>query len=164
MYESSQIASFLAMTIDNLSLSESKRGRVHAIAQSRRLRAIIEDMAEMCATIRADDFGSRHSERVIRDLTNSLFIDLLIKAGPAGTRFEFCFRIKECLIADDAMVNAVLVVIPILSSVRTLGTFFLRNVILLRCEPFTKLGIGGFAFVASGVADSGGRVLLGTRI
>ena len=87
----------------------------------------------MRAAVGADDFGPRHSERVIRDLANRLFIDRLIKARPAGTRFEFCFRIKESLIADDAIVSALVVIIPILSGISTLGTFFLCDVILLTC-------------------------------
>src|SRR5579864_1155358 len=77
-----------------LHLARAGRGRrefqchaVHAIAQARRLRSVVEDVAEMAAAAMARYRGARHAERTIGGLVDR-FVERRPKTRPAGAAFE----------------------------------------------------------------------------
>src|SRR3954471_20404133 len=74
---------------------------VHAVAQPGRLRAVVEDVAEMPAATRAMDLGARHEERVVgRGLDRA--VDWLVEARPTGAGVELGLGGEERLAAGRA--------------------------------------------------------------
>ena len=70
---------------------ELHRRRIHAITQSCRSRAIIEDMAQMRIALAALDLRTRHAKTIVDNFDHILFCNRLPKAGPASAGFEFGF-------------------------------------------------------------------------
>src|SRR6266567_1105529 len=64
---------------------ELQRRRVDAVAQARRLRAVVEDVAEMAATITALHLGTPHAEAAVGFGFDSLLLGRRPKTGPAGS-------------------------------------------------------------------------------
>src|SRR6202035_2508017 len=60
---------------------------VHAVAQARRLRAVVEDVAEMAATASAMHLGAQHAEGPVFRLADRV-LQRLVEARPAGAAFE----------------------------------------------------------------------------
>jgi len=69
-----------------------QRDAVNAVAESSRLRAVIEDMALVTAAAGTVHFGAGHEEFRIGARLHHLWIDRLPEAGPAGAAIEFMFR------------------------------------------------------------------------
>src|SRR5580693_5967838 len=67
---------------------EHQRKTVHAVAQAGRLRAIVEDVAEMAAAATAVNFGAQHAEGAVLGLADGV-LERLIKTRPAGAALEF---------------------------------------------------------------------------
>ena len=67
---------------------EDQGGGVHAVAQSRRLRTVIEDVAEVRVAFAAQDFGALHEERSIANGANVLGSYWRPEARPSGVRIE----------------------------------------------------------------------------
>jgi peptide-methionine (R)-S-oxide reductase len=63
---------------------ERQRHRIHAVAQTRRLRAVVENMPQMRIAARADYFGAYHEQRAVLVFGDVLARDRLPKAGPTG--------------------------------------------------------------------------------
>src|SRR5258708_5373045 len=66
-----------------------KRCGVHAIAQPRRLRAVIKDVPEMRATPLALHLGTHHARSAIGLFSDICARDRGEEAGPATARLEF---------------------------------------------------------------------------
>src|SRR6202048_771070 len=67
---------------------EHQRKTVHAVAQAGRLRAVVEDVAEMAAAATAVNFGAQHAEGAVLGLADGV-LERLIKTRPAGAALEF---------------------------------------------------------------------------
>src|ERR1700722_10517924 len=80
---------------------EFERHAVHAIAQTSRLRAVVEDVAEMAATAMARHCRARHAERAVCGLIPP-HVERLPNARPAGAAFEFGFRREQREVAAGA--------------------------------------------------------------
>ena len=74
---------------------------VHAVTQASRLRAIVEDMPKMTATIRAMHLGPGQVRGAIRALADRIW-QRLEEARPAGPTLELRFRAKQLLTAAGA--------------------------------------------------------------
>src|ERR1700744_1928551 len=66
---------------------EHQRKAVHAVAQACRLRAGVEDVAEMAAATAAMDLGAQHAEGAVLRLADRV-LKRLIEARPAGAALE----------------------------------------------------------------------------
>src|SRR5262245_22571533 len=78
-----------------LLLHKLQRGRSDAVAQSGRLRPVVEDVTEMGVAAAAQDFDAAHAVAVIGFGRDVLFRSRLPEAGPASARIEFCLRVEE---------------------------------------------------------------------
>src|SRR5437764_10481635 len=87
-------------------LLQFQRRRIHAIAKTSRLRTVGENVAEMSATICAQDFGPRHHEFFVRLRGDGILRERFVETRPAAAGFEFCLRIEERISAARAFVNA----------------------------------------------------------
>src|SRR4029077_14783579 len=86
--------------------------RVHAVAQPRRLRAVLEDVAEMAAAARADDLDPAHEPGVVDVLVDRLLVDGGPEARPARAGLELRVGAEELLAAAGAHVGALGVIVP----------------------------------------------------
>src|SRR4051812_26885821 len=74
---------------------------VDAIAQTGRLRSIVEDMTEMATAAAAMHFGPRHPKSAVLGLAD-IALDRLIEARPAGATLEFGLRGEQRQVAAGA--------------------------------------------------------------
>src|SRR6185437_2041549 len=80
---------------------ELQRDTIDAIAQMRRRRAVIENMAEMAAAIGAMHFGAHHAVSAIGGGLDRAR-DRIVEARPAGAALEFALALEEGLVASRA--------------------------------------------------------------
>ena len=78
-------------------------------------------MAEMCVALAALDLRARHSEAFVGGLNHVFFCEGLPEAGPAGARFKLGLGAEKSVVAADAAIDSVLVVVPSASGVGTFG-------------------------------------------
>src|SRR5918912_553488 len=71
---------------------ERKRGRVHAVAQAGRRRAIVEHVTEMRVAGGAEHFRAAHEQALVLFLAYVFLRDRGPEARPAGARFEILIR------------------------------------------------------------------------
>jgi hypothetical protein len=72
---------------------EIHRDSVDAVAEMGRCRAVVKDVPKMASTIGAMNLGSDHAEGSINGGLNGI-LNRIVKAGPAGSAFEFPFRFE----------------------------------------------------------------------
>ena len=68
--------------------------RVHAVAQSGRLRTIVEHVTQVPVAARATHLRARLAKAAVRLLDHVLLRQRLVKAGPTGAGFELRLRIE----------------------------------------------------------------------
>ena len=110
---------------------EAKRGGIDAVAQARRLRAIVENVPLVCSTSSAVHLRTQHKEE-----TAVLFgLDVLmiygrVEAWPTRSRVVLRLRAKERHAASDASIDAFLLMIPILPRKGPLGAMLSGDPVL----------------------------------
>src|SRR6266446_10130946 len=82
-----------------------QRDRVHAVAQSRWRRTVIEHVAEVRAATRAGDLDAKKRGSVLR-LAHSFFADRLKETRPASTGVKLRVGSIERIAASRADVSA----------------------------------------------------------
>ena len=107
---------------------EAQRHPIHAVAKAGRLRAVVEDVAEMRIAERAGDRGAHHAEGLVLDLDDVLLGDRLPEARPAGAGIELRVGIEERGVAADAAVEAGGMVVPIRPGEGLLGALLAGDV------------------------------------
>ena len=96
---------------------------VHAIPQSRRRGAVVEDVAEVAVAEAAGDGGADHHEGAVDGFDDVFFGDGLVEAGPAGAGVEFGGAEEEGEVAGAAAEEAGAVFIPTVAGEGALGGF-----------------------------------------
>lgn len=117
-----------------LPLLKLQRSRIHAIAQSCRFGAIIENMPKVTAAATANNFFSFHAVANVFIYADSLCNNGLIEARPPRPRFKLGFRNKKLLPTASTYVLSFLVMIPILSGEGALSTFLPKYIELQWCQ------------------------------
>src|SRR5581483_326046 len=130
--------------------------------QPGRLRAVIEDVAEVRAAAAALDLGADHAVARVLDLGDGVLVERLPEARPAGARLELGLGREERLPAADAAVGARVVVVPVSAGEGPLGALVARDLELLLRELRAPLGLG-LDDLARG-ADVGGGRLVGLHL
>lgn len=115
----------------SLPLQYQARG-VHAVTQARRLWAIIEHVAQMRATTRANDLRALHAVAAITYVLHAGGCQRLVEAGPAGTAVESRGGIKEWMPAYRANEDALALVIGVFAREGRIGPAFKGDVEQLR--------------------------------
>src|SRR4051794_17260776 len=110
---------------------EHQRKAVHAVAQAGRLRAVVEDMAEMAAATAAVDLGAQHAEGTVLGLAHRI-VERLPETRPAGAALEFRLRGKQRQVAAGAGKDALAVLFQKRARPRPLGAVLAQDVVLLR--------------------------------
>src|SRR5215469_8950181 len=111
---------------------ERQRARVDAVPLAGRLGTVVEHVAEVAAAAAADDLGAPHEQAVVRPQFDRLSDRGLVEAGPPGARVELGVRAEQLGVAAGAPVEAVLVVVDVLTGERHLGVRPAQDVVLLR--------------------------------
>ena len=117
----------------------SEGGRVHAVPEASGLWAIIEDVSEMRTAVPALHFGPPHQEAVVALLSDAPRSYWFPETGPTSSRLELGIRVEQWIPADDALIDASFVAIPVLPREGHLSPFVDADVILLRRETQFEL-------------------------
>src|SRR6202030_239447 len=83
-----------------------------------------------------------HAVRRVGLLLDRLRAQRLKEAGPAGARLELGVGREQRLTATHALVDTVVVTVPVLTGERPLGAGLPGNLELLGSEPLLPLGVG----------------------
>ena len=94
---------------------EVERRRVHAVAQPRRLRPVVEDVAEVRVAAPAEHFRAGEEEAAVLVRLHARRRAGRREARPAGARVELRLRVEEGVAAGGAGVDARGVVVPVLA-------------------------------------------------
>jgi hypothetical protein len=81
---------------------------------------------------------------IVCSLDNVFCIKRSREARPTGTGFIFVFGAEKWLSGDDIDIDAILMIVPVLITVRRLGTIVLCDVVLERGKKRAEFGVGGF--------------------
>src|SRR5579862_1562477 len=108
-----------------------QREAVHAVAQSGRLRAVIEDVAEMAAATAAMNFGAQHAEGAVLRLADRV-LQRLIEARPAGAALILGLGREQRQVAARAGEDALAMLLEQRARSRPLGALLAQDLVLLR--------------------------------
>src|ERR1700722_3344497 len=115
--------------------------RIHAIAQARRPRSIVEYMSQMRIAQTAGNCIALHSPAAVGALRDIQFGDRLPKARPPGARLELGLRVIERGVAANAVIDAIPVITRVFARKRSLGALLTRHGIGQCRELSTPLGL-----------------------
>src|SRR6202011_4379457 len=89
---------------DELFRLELERRRVDAVAQAGRLRAVVEDVAQVATAIAALHFGAAHAVAAVRFRLDGFLLGRGVEARPARTRVELLVRAEQNLATTSASI------------------------------------------------------------
>src|SRR5579884_757417 len=112
---------------------ELQRCGVDAVAQARRRRAILEDVAEVAAAGPAEHLGAPHTVADVGLGVHPLS-NRNPEARPARPRVELLVRAEQRLAAAGAAVGALVLGVGVLAGERSLRALLAQHVVLLRRE------------------------------
>src|SRR6266496_2184002 len=107
----------------------------------------------MSVTPRTKHFGATREKRVVGRGPHVFLEDGLVETGPAGAGLELVLGAKQVKAAADTLVNARLVIVPVLAGKGAFCALFAGDLELLRVEqllPFF-LGFNDFIFHVPGL-------------
>src|ERR1043166_5027541 len=99
---------------------ETHGRRVHAVAETRRLRAVVEHVTEMGIAATTGYRRSNHGERRVEMLLDVASIEGGPETGPAGARLELALRAEERGLAANAAIQPFRMKVPRRARERTL--------------------------------------------
>src|SRR6516225_3259248 len=108
-----------------------ERRSIHAITQPGRLRAVVENVAEVAAAAAAVHFGAGHEKAAV-GLRLDRLLDRRRKARPAGSAVELGVGGEQRLAATGTMVDAFAVLLVERARSSTLGAVVTQDPILRR--------------------------------
>src|SRR5215470_2442756 len=121
---------------------ELERGRVHAVAQARRSRPVVEDVTEMRIARRAQYFSALHEEAPVLLGAKVLLGHRRIEARPAAAGVELGRRVEQRRAAAYARVGSGLFGGPVLAAEGCFGPLLPCHAVLLRRELLLPFGVG----------------------
>ncbi|CAM2154769.1 hypothetical protein PT2222_310046 [Paraburkholderia tropica] len=108
-------------------------------------------MAQMRAAVLAAHLDAQHAVRAVRALLDYLAVDRTEVARPAATGVEFRVGFEQRRATADAVVDAALVVVPVLAGEGAFGGRVARDLVLRGVELLAPFGVGLVAGVGVGV-------------
>ena len=109
------------------SFGEPHGHRIHAIAESRGARPIVEDVPEMRIAEPAGDRHPHHPQTAVGCFHDVFFRYRRPKARPASSRFKFRVGVKQRRVATNAAKYSLRMIVRILVGIRALGARVARN-------------------------------------
>src|SRR3954454_12578322 len=129
---------------------ELQRRTIYAVALASGSGTVGENMAEVGATLAADDLFADHAVALIHLGVHDLIGGGGGEAGPAAAAVKLFRRAKQFGPAANAAVFAVFVVIPVLTGKGWLGSFFTGYVELIGRQLLAPLIVGFLDVVRHG--------------
>jgi hypothetical protein len=120
---------------------ELQRHAVHAIAQARRRRTVVEDMAEMPTAARATDLGALHEQRRIGRGYDGT-VQRLPETGPTGAAFELRGRGIQRQVAGRTGECPGAMLVEERTRAGGLGSSLAQDVVLLRRQKLAPFIVG----------------------
>ncbi len=129
-----------------LFLLELEADAVHAVAQSRGLGPVVEDVAQVSPAARAKRFRAAHEEAVVRLGRDVVLNDRLEEAGPARAGIELGLRAEEVQAAAGALVGPLFLIMFERARESPFRTFLPGDFVLLGRQDFSPffVGLGDF--------------------
>src|SRR3954454_20479493 len=121
--------------------TKHQREPVDAVAQTRRLRAVVEEVAEMAAATAAMHLGAQHAEGAVLGLADGV-VERLVKTRPAGAALEFGVGGKQRQVAAGAGENPLAMLLHQRAGARPLGAVLAQDVVLHRGQLRPPFGVG----------------------
>ncbi len=112
---------------------------VDTVAQSRRLRSVGKNMAEVRIAAAAHHLYSTHAVAGVLGDGQAFLGDGGIKTGPPGSRIELGPRAEKIVTTRRALEDAPAVKVVIFAGKRRLGSFLAQYTKLLGCENLPPL-------------------------
>src|SRR3984893_18673661 len=100
-------------------LHKLQRCRIHAIAQSCRLRTVVEYMPQMRVALGAGHRRPHHAEGLVSNLANILIRNRSPEARPSRSRLKLRVRAEQSIVTAHAPVQTFIVLLPVLSLERS---------------------------------------------
>src|SRR6266540_4325875 len=141
----------------------AERDRVHAVAQPRRRRAVLEDVAEVPVAAGAADLDAAHAVRVVDPLRHRVGGDGVRERRPAGAGLELLARAEERVAAPRTDVGPRLLRPEEAPGPGGLGAVAAQDLVLLRGEPLPPLGVAEDELLGHGAPPRPGDVTRAAR-
>src|SRR6516162_4538404 len=109
---------------------EGQRAGVDAVPVAGLRGTVVEDMAQVTAAVAADDLGAPHEQAVVRPQLDRLGDRGLVEAGPPRARVELGVGAEQLAPAAGAPVEAIGVVVDVLTGERPLGVRLTQHAVL----------------------------------
>ena len=124
-----------------LRFDELQRRGIHAVAQTGRLRSIVEHVAQVRIASLAEHLVPLHAVAAVAFGEDILFGDRRPEAGSAGARFKLRIGFEQVVVATDTPIDSLLVIVPILAGEGPLGSFSPRDLVLLASQLLLPFGV-----------------------
>src|SRR6266487_962879 len=134
---------------------EGQRAGVDAVALPGLGGPVVEDVAQMATAVAADDLGAAHEQAVVRPQLDRLGDRGLVEAGPPGARVELGVGAEQLAAAAGAAVEAVGVVVDVLTGERALGVSLAQHAVLQRGQLLAPLLVRLLDLAGLGCAGTG---------
>src|SRR5438552_18954285 len=118
---------------------EPEGGGVDAVPQASRVGAILEHMPQVGTALGTLPLGPPHEQAAVLLFPHGLLLDRRPETRPTRSGIVLCPRREERLATDHAGVNTGLVVVPVFSGERSLGSFVDTDIVLQRRELLPEL-------------------------
>mmetsp|Transcript_59152 Transcript_59152/g.139354 ORF Transcript_59152/g.139354 Transcript_59152/m.139354 type:complete len:287 (-) Transcript_59152:1824-2684(-) len=119
----------------------AKRGRIHAVAKTARLRPIREDVPQMSVAHVARRLNTRHSMAAVSVVRNKPRCKRLGEAGPAALALELGGRVEEIGLTPATCVDARFEEFAHRRAMCALGSCLAHDTVLLRGQTSMPLSI-----------------------
>src|SRR5262245_1948542 len=134
---------------------EGQRAGVDAVALPGRGRPVVEDVAQVATAAAADHLGAAHEQAVVRPQLDRLGDRGLVEARPPGARVELGVRAEQLAAAAGAPVEAVGVVVDVLTGEGALGVGLAQHAVLQRGQLLAPLLVRLLDLADLGCAGTG---------
>ena len=131
----------LCLKLVGIAWFEVENHTVDAVAQSGRRWAVGEDVAEMCLTCCATDFGATHKERTVIVLTDRRAVCRLCVARPTCARIKLVVGLEQRLSATNTLEHASTLLVIEWARERSFRSVLTGDVVLFLSKLLSPLGI-----------------------
>src|SRR6185295_13562626 len=118
----------------SLFLFKFQGSRIHTVAESCWFGAVVEHVPKVRFASRAHYLDTAHTIAGISFGFYVFLCDRLIETRPPGSRLELCAGNKQIVSAAHALVDTLLVILPVLTGESAFGSFLAGDFILLLRE------------------------------
>src|SRR4029077_4409547 len=134
---------------------EGQRAGVDAVTLPGRGGPVVENVAQVATAATADDLGAPHEQAVVRPQLDRLGDRGLVEARPPGARVELRVGAEQLAAAAGAPVEAVGVIVDVLTGEGALGVSLAQHAVLHRGQLLAPLLVRLLDLADAGGAGTG---------